>query len=55
MGRWVYDGGGLSASKRPNSKNYSFRSAVAWSWYAAVAKGPVIVIKFMYAKLGAYC
>jgi hypothetical protein len=32
------------------SKNYSFRYAIAWSWYAAGAKGPVRMIYFIYAK-----
>jgi hypothetical protein len=32
------------------SKNYSFRYAIAWSWYAAVAKGPVRMIYFIYTK-----
>jgi hypothetical protein len=37
------------------SKNYSFRYAIAWSWYAAVAKGPVRMIYFIYTSPGANC
>jgi hypothetical protein len=40
---------------RGQSKNYSFRYAIAWSWYAAVAKGPVGMIYFIYTSPGANC